>query len=108
MDNNTTVKDLTPRKSDQNKARASAEWAYGGNARNVFRDIMDAYKNPSAAKCRAWEACKSTCEAFGGTNLLITGKTCMTFSAVFTYIERATGALCYCYITRDYTRHCYA
>ena len=103
-----TVDTLTTRKSEQNKARAAAEHAYSGRAWNVYNDIFAAYTKPSAAKVRAWDRCKALCAEFGGKDLIISGKSSMAFSAVFKYIERATGALCYCYITKDYTRHCYA
>ena len=101
-----TVDTLTPRKAEQRKAHGAARWAY--NNGTSYGDIFDAYGKPSAAKVDAWERCKRICAAFNGEALRNVGKNCMKFSAVFQYVERATGALCYCYITRDYVRHCYA
>lgn len=101
-----TVDTLTPSKSEQVKALSAARCAYNGGT--SYGDIFAAYGKPSAAKVAAWEHCKDLCASFGGYALRIVGKNCMKFSAVFQYIEQSTGALCYCYITRDYVRHCYA
>ena len=101
-----TVDKLTPRKAEQAKAHGAARWAYNGGT--TYSDIFTAYGKPSAAKVDTWERCKRICAAFNGEALRIVGKNCMKFSAVFQYVERATGALCYCYITPTYTRHCYA
>lgn len=106
MLSNKTVDDLS-KKADQRKARSAAAWAYSGTP-ETFRDICEAYKNPSAAKVAAWDYCKRLCESFGGYDLIICGKNCMKFSALFRYVEQTTGALCYAYITPKYARYCYA
>ena len=103
-----TVDTLTPRKAEQNKAHGAAVNAYGAGAPRTYDDIRTAYTKPSAAKIAAWESCKALCASFNGSRLRITARSCHFFSAVFQYVEQATGALCYCYITPSYTRHCYA
>lgn len=104
--NTATVDTITPRKAEQRKARAAAEWAYTNGT--TYDDIRAAYVKPSAAKRAAWDSVKRLCASFDGYALRITGRTAQHFNAVFQYVERATGALCYCYITPTYTRHCYA
>jgi len=111
MNTNTTtatVDELTTRRAEQRKAHAAALHAYGPGSAYTFDDIRAAYVKPSAAKRAAWESVKRLCASFNGSQLRITARTCHFFSAVFQYVEQATGALCYCYITRDYVRHCYA
>ena len=103
-----TVDALTPRKAEQRKAQAAGAHAYGAGAPYTFDDIRTAYSKPSTAKIAAWERCKALCASFNGEALRITGKNSMKFFAVFRYIETATGAICYCYITPSYTRHAYA
>lgn len=100
-----TVPELTPSKSDQRKARAAAEWAYNGRS-TTYSDIYDAYTMPSAAKVRARENCKKLCKEYDGHALTICGRSTMAFSALFQYMEG--NRPCYCYITKDYTRHAYA
>lgn len=103
-----TVDTLTPRKADQKRARAVAGYAYGEGARWTYGDIFAAYTRPSKYKVGAWEDCKALCAAFNGRGLVIASRNTSKFTAVFQYTEAATGAECYCYITREHTRHCYA
>lgn len=89
---------------NQRIAREYAEYAY--NNRYTYTDIFQAYGNPSAAKIRAWDYCKRLCKEMNGHDLIITGKNCMKFSACFKFED--AGKPCYCYITKDYDRFCYA
>lgn len=91
---------------NQRIARAACEYAYNHTQYN-YHDIRDAYKNPSVAKTRAWEYCKTLCKSLNGFDLIISGKNCMVFSVCFKYVDKKTGALAYAYITRDYNRFCY-
>lgn len=94
-------------KKDQRIARSYAAYAYG-NRRWTYTDIFDAYERPSVYKIRAWDYCKRLCEEKGGSDLIITGKNCMKFSACFKFKEAGTGRDCVCYITKDYDRYAYA
>ena len=95
-------------KQGQRIARNAAEFAYSGRAWKQFRDIYEAYKNPSIYKVRAWNYCKELCKEMHGFDLVISAAGVQTFSVVFKFKERGTGRLCYAYITRDYNRFCYA
>ena len=94
-------------KANQRIARNAAEYAYN-NRRWTYGDIYDAYDRPSREKVRAWEYCKRICEELRGFDLLISSKNTFNFSAVFKFADDKTGELCYCYITKDYDRFCYA
>lgn len=98
---------LNTKKADQRKAREAATYAYN-NRRWTFSDIWDAYGKPSAAKVRAWDYCKNLCSEKNGTDLIITGRNSMKFSAVFKFKEEGTGRDCFAYITKDYDRYAYA
>lgn len=90
----------------QKIAKAACEWAYSGRP-TVYHDIYEAYERPSVYKVRAWNYCKELCKKMHGFDLVICGKNSMKFSAMFQFVERGTGALCYAYITKDYDRFCY-
>ena len=94
-------------RKNQNYARTMAEYAYN-NRRWTYNDIYDAYRTPSREKVRAWEYCKNACAEVGGYDLIISSKNIFRFSACFKFDDPETGALCYCYITADYDRYCYA
>lgn len=95
------------KKADQRRAREAATWAYQ-NRRWTYTDIYDAYEKPSVYKVRAWDYCKRLCAEKNGRDLIITGKNCMKFSAVFKFKEEGTGRDCFAYITKDYDRYAYA
>lgn len=103
---NTRIKNTSKR--GQNIARAAAEYAYSGKSWKNYKDIFEAYKNPSIYKIRAFEYCKELCAKMHGFDLIISAAGCQTFSVVFKFREKGTGKLCYAYITRDYNRFCYA
>lgn len=94
-------------KQGQRIAKNAAEYAYN-HLDYTYNNIFEAYSRPSANKIRAWEHCKELCHSLNGYALRITGKSCHAFSAVFKFVDGDTGELCYCYMTRDYTRYCYA
>ena len=92
----------------QKIARAAAEYAYSGKSWKNYKDIFEAYKNPSIYKIRAFENCKELCAKMHGFDLVISAAGCQTFSVCFKFRENGTRKLCYAYITRDYNRFCYA
>lgn len=94
-------------KQGQKIARNAAEYAYNHPA-YTYDDIYSAYSRPSANKIRAWDHCKELCRSLKGYALRITGKSSHAFSAVFKFNDEETRELCYCYMTKDYTRYCYA
>ena len=96
--------EATSRK-DQTIARKAAEHAYS-HRQWTYDDIWSAYSNPSVNKVRAWEACKKLCKQLDGKDLIITGKSSHCFSVCFKFQDK--GRDCYAFITRDYSRFCYA
>ena len=93
-------------KKNQRIARDAASWAYSGRNWKNYKDIFEAYKNPSIRKVRAFEYCKNLCAELNGFDLVIPAAGCQTFSVCFKFYDE--GRLCYAYITRDYDRFCYA
>ena len=92
-------------RKDQTIARKAAEHAYM-NRRYTYDDIFTAYTSPSINKIRAWEHCKKLCHDLNGHSLIITGRSSHCFSVCFKFEDK--GRDCYAYITRDYSRYCYA
>ena len=103
---NTRIKNTS--KQGQKIARAAAEFAYSGRSYKLYTDIYQAYKNPSIYKVRAWNYCKELCKRMHGFDIVIPAAGMQTFSVVFKFKERGTGRPCYAYITRYYSRFCYA
>ena len=93
-------------KRGQKIAREAAARAYK-HPENCYNDIFQVYKSPSIYKIRAFERCKALCHKMRGKNLLISSASCQAFSVVFEYVDKATGAMCFAYITKDYDRFCY-
>ena len=94
-------------KADQRIARERCAWIYSGRP-TTYKTIWEAYKNPSRAKWAAAHNCMAHCERLHGYDFVIYGAGCHTFTAAFKYRERGTRRECYCYMTRDYWRYCYA
>jgi hypothetical protein len=86
-----------------------ARYNYAVNSWRTCSDIYGAYKNPSIYKVRAWNYCRDLCRAYNGSNLMITGYNCMSFSVMFEYPNPDTGERMIAYITKDYNRTtCYS
>lgn len=64
----------------------------------TYRNIWDAYENPSVYKVRAWERIVERANNTDGFNfdLRIIGKNCMSFSTVYTFTENGKT-----YIVKD-------
>lgn len=59
------------------------------------RSIYEAYKNPSAAKVRAFDYCMRVCAEMGGMNPRITGANTSAFSFAFMYEKDGVSMLHY-------------
>lgn len=79
--------------------------AYNYALRYGYSDIYEAYKNPSVYKVRAWRYCEELCRKYNGYNLMISGRGCWTFSAVFLFTDPGTGVENVAWITKGHDRY---
>lgn len=68
--------------------------------------LWDVYAKPSRYKAIAFDECRELMYALHGLDLRILSYNAQTFSVGFLFPDKDTGALRFCYCTRDYTRYC--
>ena len=96
-------------KARQRAAKKAGDYYYShGYIYSFPQTLEEAYGNASTAKWRAYTYCRELCADLNGFDFIIAGHNCMTFSVLFKFVDKETGALCYAYITRDYDSYCYA
>lgn len=70
-----------------------------------WKNIWQAYENPSYNKEKAWSYCEQLCRDCNGYNLKVISKNTFQFTAGFEFLT-PDGFICFCFITRKYDKYC--